>query len=771
MSIMDTAEFFIGRGTPVIFLKPRSAEPLSDVVTKDLGDAETIYKAYPSANIAAVVGAENNLIAIKIKKESDFDPDPFVLMEGLVKSLGPLPSTMTLEYPDGLECRLLEYPQGAQIQRTSLESGIKLVHKDMFGTGRIVLEPSILSEGKVNVKDHVATIAALPEKWVTFISTDPYDDLDAEPVITQNAVSAAAPALDDSPIVEEQAVSDITGDDLPTDTQEPQLQISPDEYLKLSMVEWATSNIAPAEAVQNAQLICDQYRLVIDKAKIAYQIFQEYFRVSEDSRYAGVGEEEALIRFITECEFEVMRDDNQMLRCKIKRTGDIVSLSSSVRAGNKVSDLITREFFKMTNKVPKQAALKDALRILESQARYSDEEVKLYNRVGGTHSEGIYYDLGNMQAIRISEHGWDQGIAPAIFKRGSNLKQQVMPARTGNIQQFFEYVNCEPEYRLLLSTFMVATLIPDINHPILYVYGDHGSAKSNLCKKIKLICDPSPEACLLLDLKNDKAEVVRNLSQYHLVVYENISYIASDISDVFCQASTGGGTDIRKKYTDDDSFIMALRSCVVMNSVKMCIKKPDLLDRTILIRSKRLKHHKNEVDLNAMFQAAIPSILGGIFDTLAKAMEIYPSVQIEEKFRMADFAKWGFAIAEAMGGQGKQFLSDYEHNYLVRNDHVAQGNTLCEAVLRLMESRTEYEAEIGVAYDALKRAIKVTHGDRTFPSRSNDLRSHLEELGPVLSALGITCEFGKRQSKGWPVKFIKQTIVVEEGAETEADSS
>jgi len=768
MSIMDTAELFVGRGTPIMFLKPRSTEPLSDVVTRDIESAKQIYKAYPSANIAAIAGEDSNLIAIKLERESLFDPDPNALLGDLAERLGPLPATMTLSYPDGTECRLFEYPQGCNIARTRLDSGIKLVHKNLYGSGLIVLEPSVMNNGKVSVANHIDSIAKLPENWITFICTDPYADLDTESRTTHPPEPLAEPALNGSPSIEEPTIVDTIVDPQPNDTQE-KIQVSSDEYLKLSMVEWAKANIAPTEAIQNAQLICVQYELVIDKAKIAYQIFQEYFRVSEGGRYAGVGEEEALIRFIADCEFEAMRDDNQMLRCKIKRTGDIVSLSSSVKSGNKVSDLITREFFKMTNKVPKQAALKDTLRILESNARFSEQDVKLYNRVGTTQG-GIHYDLGNNQSIRVSEYGWELVTAPAIFKRGSNIKQQVVPFRGGSIKQFFDHVNCEPEYHLLLSVFMVSTLIPEINHPILYVYGDHGSAKSNLCSKLKTICDPSPDACLRLDLKNKKDEVVRNLSQYHLVVYDNVSYIANDVSDVFCQASTGGGSDIRKKYTDDESFIMALRNCVVLNSVKMCIKKPDLLDRAILVRSKRLKRHKNEAELNAKFQVAIPSILGGIFDTLAKAMAIYPSVQLEEKFRMADFARWGYAIAEAMGGQGKQFLSDYEQNYLVRNDHVAQGNTLCEAVLRLMESRTEYEAEIGVAYDALKRAIKVTPGDRTFPSRSNDLRSHLEELGPVLSALGITCEFGERRTKGWPIKIIKQTVVSAIDADTQVDS-
>ena len=51
----------------------------------------------------------------------------------------------------------------------------------------------------------------------------------------------------------------------------------------------------------------------------------------------------------------------------------------------------------------------------------------------------------------------------------------------------------------------------------------------------------------------------------------------------------------------------------------------------------------------AKFEADKPSILGGIFDVLVKAMNIYPTVSLQSFPRMADFAQWGYAIGEALG--------------------------------------------------------------------------------------------------------------------------
>lgn len=43
--------------------------------------------------------------------------------------------------------------------------------------------------------------------------------------------------------------------------------------------------------------------------------------------------------------------------------------------------------------------------------------------------------------------------------------------------------------------------------------------------------------------------------------------------------------------------------------------------------------------------------MGAIFEVLSNTMKIYPGVQLEKMHRMADFAKWGFPIAKAMGGE------------------------------------------------------------------------------------------------------------------------
>jgi hypothetical protein len=49
------------------------------------------------------------------------------------------------------------------------------------------------------------------------------------------------------------------------------------------------------------------------------------------------------------------------------------------------------------------------------------------------------------------------------------------------------------------------------------------------------------------------------------------------------------------------------------------------------------------------FAEARPRILDAVLEALSRAIAIRPSIQLEELLRMADFALWGAAIAEAIG--------------------------------------------------------------------------------------------------------------------------
>lgn len=757
-AIMDAATIFLERGTPVTILKAKCQDILLDQA-KDLAAIEKMVTETPLCNVGVTVGKKHNLLALKIEQETEYDPDPQGLLKELEKEYGSLPMTMTIKYPNKALYQLYEYPE-SDVQKTTLESGIKIIKNSMFaGDGMVMLDPSESADGPVLELTHSTRIAKLPEKWIEYICTDPYagssNAVEAKPVVVlepEHTEDSESPAPDIEKPIETVAINsdELTVQCIPDCKTESSHSVTPEDYFQLVIGKMVIDGEHPVQTVSKALVLRQQHKLALTIKDLFTLVYVEY---SKTDRYIGAStENEKLMRFIADVELESFRDHHKELCCKIKPTGEVVVLSS--KAGSKISSYLAYRMVQITNTIPKDAELKNVLKVIEVMAQFEGDEVEMFNRVG-KYEGAIHYDLGNQHAVKVTSEGWRLVETPSIFRRYSNHKPQVTPKPGGRIERFFEFVNHEAKDRLLISVYMIAAFVPEIAHPVLYVYGSHGGAKSSMASKVKTVIDPSTLNKHILNNKKD--EVIKNLKQYYVSHYDNISYISNEISDIFCTASTGGGMDRRKLYTDEESHVMSFKHCIILNGIKLAIKKPDLLDRSILIKLKRV-NAKDEQEIEAGFQEALPEILGGVFDALAKASAIFPSVEVES-FRMASFAKWGYAIAEALGGYGEQFLTDYRNNIAEQNDLIASANSLAHAVLSLMENKPSIKLTIGKAHEELKKQVRTDKSDRTFPVRDKDLRPYLEELGPVLDSFGIRFEFGKiRTNIGWTVTFFNEKV-------------
>ena len=227
--------------------------------------------------------------------------------------------------------------------------------------------------------------------------------------------------------------------------------------------------------------------------------------------------------------------------------------------------------------------------------------------------------------------------------------------------------------------------------------------------------------------------------------------------------TTGAGFSKRVLYTNDEDFLYLLRRCIVFNGIIPLISRPDLADRTILLELNKIDDSRRigERELIKAFEEAKPAILGGIFDVLARAMALYPNVKLPRLPRMADFAKWGYAIAEALQeGSGNEFISAYYKNIGQQTEELIDQNTLAQAVMSLMEHEIHLELPLGEAFQRLKTIASAGddtgHGlrdDPSFPRTLRSLRPHLKRIKRTLEEKGITYSFGKRKGGGYPITF------------------
>jgi putative DNA primase/helicase len=442
------------------------------------------------------------------------------------------------------------------------------------------------------------------------------------------------------------------------------------------------------------------------------------------------------------------RDDTKTPWTFIK--GEMVLLLSQ-----DVEDWLTLQYIRQTGSVPTSEAMNGAKRVLFAMARQEGESIDLYNRVAWRDG-AAWYDLGRGRAVRTTAEGFSVVPAVPLFKSWPHQQPHPEPLPLGNPWEFMRYCHIAEENRLLVLTTLITSFIPGIAHPLWHVQGPQGSGKSSFCRLVKRIVDPSAAE---LQIVQPERETDFFLLLYHnyLVALDNLSGLNGRTSDLLCGASTGTAVSQRAYYTNLDTILIRLKNIVLLNGIVPLVSRADLLDRTITIHLDRIPADGRREERLVMeeFDAAIPQILGGIFSTLSKAMAIYPTVRLETLPRLADFARWGYSVAEALGGYGAQFLADFGANATAQGEEMLGQSTLALALFAYMDERDTWETTVGQAYSVLLEAATPAKGDNSFPGKPQDMRRYLERLRVTLADAGITYQFGHRGREGVPITFTR----------------
>ena len=405
--------------------------------------------------------------------------------------------------------------------------------------------------------------------------------------------------------------------------------------------------------------------------------------------------------------------------------------------------------FQETKKAANAETIRQVADLLEAKAMAEgQEQIPLSVRVAAK-EDVFYYDLTGkeFQIVEVTPEGWRvTNQKHPIFRRYTHQNEQVLPQNPGDVRRILKHINLKENHTLFLC-WLVSCFVPDIPHTTLILFGEKGSAKSTASGFLKSIIDPSQLETL--SMPHDMKSLAISLQQHWFLPFDNLSLVNQETSDMLCKAITGGGIQQRKLFSDADDYIFTFKRCICMNGINNVVRRADLLDRSLLMELQRIPdtQRKEEAVVKAEFQQDLPYILGGVFDTLAKAMAIFPNVKLNRLPRMADFARWGYAIGEALGGLGNAFLQEYEINRELQNREAISSDVVATLLLAFMEDRQEWKGRISELQIELIQ-IAPEHGISTksqdFPSQPNVLARRLNGIQSNLEAAGIT--FRKRST-------------------------
>lgn len=430
---------------------------------------------------------------------------------------------------------------------------------------------------------------------------------------------------------------------------------------------------------------------------------------------------------------------------------------------NKIRDILSLMMFKKTGEVPGGDALKSAVTLLSGYT-INKPRIKLYNRLGVQDDGSWWLDLSNesSEAIKINDDKWSLvENPPTIFKRYSHqlpLKKPVVGGSVLDILGFTNFIGLD-EQLLYLVFGVLETLIPEIPHVVPYVYGDKGTVKSTSLIAVKAVFDNSVMVKGLLNMHRDSNKLGQVLDHHYLSYFDNISHIDDDQSDLLCRAVTGAGISNRLLYSDDDDFIRQFMRCVAINGINMVARKPDLLDRIVLLKTRKVTRSERKEDqvIMGMIYDKAPFILYDTLDLIVKARKTMKiGVNVDGGLsRMADAMKWGVALTEALGIDRDKFLVAYRNNILEQEENSVKSSVVGDLLVKLLDQRlplwknsvsgwvqpsvTEVKFNPSELFLKMRElADEARINTRTdFPSDSTRLSGEINEFAPSLPSCGF----------------------------------
>ncbi len=418
-------------------------------------------------------------------------------------------------------------------------------------------------------------------------------------------------------------------------------------------------------------------------------------------------------------------------------------------------------------KTPSETAVKEIMSVLEGDAIFDGKTESLYNRMAFNKKE-FWLDLADekWRAIKITPDDWEViENPPILFKRYQHQLPQVIPDKNGSIDLLNNFLNLKNKnHKLLIYVFVVTSFIQNIPHPCLIFHGPQGSAKTTSFKMIRSLIDPS--RIEVTDLSNNKKELIQTLDHNCICFFDNLGNIKNDISDLLCRVITGSGFSQRMLYSDDTDIIRNIRRIVGLNGINLSATQPDLLERSIIIELNTIaeEERKNEEDLWQEFNELKPKILGGILNTLSKAMTIIPNIKIDCLPRMADFAKWGEAVSQALGYKEGSFIQIYRENIKEINLKGVEEDMVASAIVALLNSEESENRWEGTMLELLEDLTKVAmdnkiiidEKDRYWVKQPNALSKKITKIKPLLVSMEIKIT-AKRTNKGRELTITNHT--------------
>ena len=393
-----------------------------------------------------------------------------------------------------------------------------------------------------------------------------------------------------------------------------------------------------------------------------------------------------------------------------------------------------------------------AVLALEGIAVHDRPEHEAHVRVA-EHGGRVYVHLANSSdtVIEIGPDGWRACEAPPVrFVRHKGMRALPTPRPGGRLEDLRRLINCPDDAPFaLVRAWLAQALRAGGPFPLLVLLGEQGSAKSTTAGSSSRLLDPRA-----LDVRAEPREV-RDLMiaarTNWALAFDNLAHLPAWLSDALCRLATGGGFGTRELYSDDEEQTFTAKRPVILNGIEDFVTRPDLLERSLLIRHPAIPEDKRrpEADLWGEFVAPGPRPARGPVRLRGRR----PAGAAERAawaacpgWPTSPRSRWRARWAEA--GPGTRSSRAYRENQAGANEQVLDDSPVAAALRQFMADKAEW---IGTPTELLghlsAQVGEKQRQDRDWPKKPNSLSNKLKRLAPSLRrAASIDVQVGVKDT-------------------------
>src|SRR5262245_31534225 len=299
---------------------------------------------------------------------------------------------------------------------------------------------------------------------------------------------------------------------------------------------------------------------------------------------------------------------------------------------------LRRRYYEKTGGAPNGEAMAGAMGIIEARAAFDGPVRPVHLRVA-EYGDRIYLDLCDPphRAVEITSDGWNViDRAPVRFRRTPGMLAIPEPVRGGRLDELRQHFHMSASDYVLAVSWLLAILRGRGPYPILALTGEQGTGKSLTGDMLRSLVDP--DTAPLRSLPRDTRDLYVAAINGHVLVFDNLSGMPTEISDALCRLSTGGGFSTRALYTDGDEILFDGQRPIALTSINDVANRSDLADRLVIVRLEVIpdEGRRPEAELRAAFEAARPRLLGALLDAISHGLMHLPNTRLNRLPRMAD---------------------------------------------------------------------------------------------------------------------------------------